>query len=297
MKRLFAILILLTFATQIVDAKVKVEDRSAKKRPAWVGGYERGYIIKSARGETLDQAKSLVEASVKDEIARSLGEYVSSKDLTQIGQINGKIRNEYSSQIRTQISGIIRLTDVNMANAKGFYWERCRDRKAKKIYYEYHIFYPFSELTRNKIIGHYREMEADINAQIDGYEKMLDTFTSYEELEENIGSLKVFYDYYKDNKRVRIRNIITRYISAFQALAIAPQKPVSGVLSFDVQYKGRPISISSMPTVYVGSGEGIHKISATCNGNGWQIEVAKGQTYDIRFALTYVKLNYKHIQK
>lgn len=297
MRQLFAILICIVLSLGSTYAKIKIEDRSERKRPAWVGGYEHNYIIKSARGETMDQAKSLVEAAVKDEIARSVGEYVTATDLTQIGQISGKIHNNYSSQISTQISGIIRLTEVNMANVKGFYWERCRNRKTKQTYYEYHIKYPFGSAIRAKIIGYYKDMEAEINAQIAQYEDVLNTFTSYEELEENIASLKVYYDYYKDNRRVKIRQIMARYLSTFQALAIVPTSAQSNGFSFEVRYKGRAISIASMPIVYVGAGDGVKKIACQNSGAGWIIDAQRGQNYQIRFVLTYVKLNYKHLQQ
>lgn len=292
------LLSLFLWCSGAVQAKVKIEDRSAHKRPEWVGGYERNAIIKSARGATLDQAKALVEAAVKDEIARSVGEYISAADLTQIGQIGGQIQNDYSAQIRTEAVGVLRLTEVDMSTARGFYWERCRDRRAKQTYYEYHILYPFGQATKDRIVGYYQALEAEIIAQINQYEQALETFTSYEELEEHLGSLKVFYDYYKDNRRVKIRNLIARYLSVFQAMVIVPVEcGIAGVSRFAVHYKGRSVSIGSMPTVYVGQGNGVQKVACDKSILGWEFATEPGAAYEVRFSLTYVKLNYKHIAK
>ena len=101
---LIMVLMVLLCGESFAASPYKVEERSGRK-PSWVGKTEKGYIIFSSTGSSLEEARDKCMESIKQEIVQAVAVNVSSEILSTSRQLseNGKydLYEEYRSDIKS----------------------------------------------------------------------------------------------------------------------------------------------------------------------------------------------------
>ena len=148
-------LMMLLCGESFAASPYKVEERSGRK-PSWVGKTEKGYIIFSGTGSSLEEARDKCMESIKQEIVQAVAVNVSSEILSTSRQRseNGKydVYEEYTSDIKSVAARLPFINDITIANAEASYWERRLNKKTGERVYEFCVKYPFPESKRQMLI-------------------------------------------------------------------------------------------------------------------------------------------------
>lgn len=89
----------------LASAQWKTIEKSSKKRPAWVGGAERNYLIVSTEAATIEEAKEKILVSIKQQIVGTVATKIEST--TTIERKETTIGNE--SDYTENVSSFIQL--------------------------------------------------------------------------------------------------------------------------------------------------------------------------------------------
>ena len=103
MKRVVYLLIVCLFPL-LAFAQWKTIEKSSKKRPAWVGGAERNYLIVSTEAATIEEAKEKILVSLKQQIVGTIATKIEST--TTVERKETSIGNE--SDYTENVSSFIR---------------------------------------------------------------------------------------------------------------------------------------------------------------------------------------------
>jgi hypothetical protein len=149
-----------------------VIEKSAKKRPDWVFGLKKDYLIVEGVGNNHDEAKNSAYVNLKEKVVSSVAVHVSSNTKVDINEklINNISQYQESFSNETKISSnfITALRGVSLNKAEDFYWEIVR-KKDKSRQIHYHVKYPFSSGEQNLLIAEWerldREMTNEINTE------------------------------------------------------------------------------------------------------------------------------------
>lgn len=230
MRKLLFILFLGGSVLSSLACSAKVIESSQKRAPKWLYGIETGYLIVSAESGDLETAKAKAMTSVKQQIVNAIAEKVqaTSQTLTQELEANGTYSTMelYSTMVETESANIPFLSQVTIANATDYYWEKIRD-KQKNEFYRYHIKYPFSRLDQMEMVDAFERQEAAINAKIEAFQQ--DDFSSYTSVEQMVDQATALRTFQatlleKDVRRSTCDKILRGYKHYIEQLTIQAQE-------------------------------------------------------------------------
>lgn len=230
MRKLLFIFFLGSTILNTACAATKVIERSQKRAPEWLYGVETGYLIVSAEADDLETAKAKAMTSVKQQIVNAIAENVHATSQTQTHELeaNGTYSTMelYSTMVETESANIPFLSQVTIANATDYYWEKIRD-KQKNEFYRYHIKYPFSRLDQMEMVDAFERQEAAINAKLEAFQQDdFSTYTSVEQMVAQATALRTFQATLleKDVRRSTCDKILRGYKHYVEQLTIQAQE-------------------------------------------------------------------------
>lgn len=196
MRGLSLLIAILLFPPASFGAGEKVVERSAKKVPSWVYGMETGYIITTADGKSMAEARDRAMEQVKERIIASVAEHISSESSRNTSETvhNGEIESIeiFKKQIRTQSGYIPFISNVSEAYVSDVYWEKIRTSD-KGYRYKYNIKYPLSPAQIGHIIYEFRQREDMLNRRAEVLSRVdFARMQSVEEMLDTISALRVF---------------------------------------------------------------------------------------------------------
>ncbi len=223
-KAIITIILCSLFVLPTFAGGEKVVDKSGKQ-PKWVYASGSDFITVAAEAGDLQDAKDKAMIQVKKQILNSIAENVKSAAAvaTQERGVNGKynLLEEYSSLVETESALIPFLSEVSIAKAEDFFWEKIK--RGKDYLYRYHIKYPFSQFDLMRMSDEFLTKEREIDQKITDFSK--DDFTSYtsiEQMVQRLQELKLFRASLmeQDKRRVNCQNIEKVYNGYLKAIAI-----------------------------------------------------------------------------
>ena len=243
------------FSASAQKKEFKVEESSARNMPEWVNSVERDFLIASASGGDIEEAKAAVIENVKKQIAQSIAtRIVSESSLTtsayQSGSDFSKTQNLESS-ILSRTAKLPFIGEISLSKAADYYWERRYYRSTGRYEYFYAVKYPFSEFEMKKLVMEYQEHDRGLNEKIADYQAGIDFVTSIEEISETLNSLRAFQDEFdvQDLRFNQVQSIANQYRQLYDQITIDWFQEKKGVAVVSLSLAGRSISTSQRPQI------------------------------------------------
>lgn len=243
------------FSASAQKKEFKVEESSARNMPEWVNSVERDFLIATASGGDIEEAKAAVIENVKKQIAQSIAtRIVSESSLTtsayQSGSDFSKTQNLESS-ILSRTAKLPFIGEISLSKAADYYWERRYYRSTGRYEYFYAVKYPFSEFEMKKLVMEYQEHDRGLNEKIADYQAGIDFVTSIEEISETLNSLRAFQDEFdvQDPRFNQVQSIANQYLQLYDQITIDWFQEKKGVAVVSLSLAGRSISTSQRPQI------------------------------------------------
>lgn len=244
-----------TFSASAQKKEFKVEESSARNMPEWVNSVERDFLIATASGGDIEEAKAAVIENVKKQIAQSIAtRIVSESSLTtsayQSGSDFSKTQNLESS-ILSRTAKLPFIGEISLSKAADYYWERRYYRSTGRYEYFYAVKYPFSEFEMKKLVMEYQEHDRGLNEKIADYQAGIYFVTSIEEISETLNSLRAFQDEFdvQDPRFNQVQSIANQYLQLYDQITIDWFQEKKGVAVVSLSLAGRSISTSQRPQI------------------------------------------------
>lgn len=282
MKKLFStLLILLVFAGTFM-AQIKVIDDSGKK-PKWVNGIEKDYVIVVGTGKDLETAKINAMISVKENIAKSVAEYVKSSSELSKTETNGKnmasFFETYNAKTQTETADIPSLKGISPSKAEAFWWEKTRNKANGEEAVNYHIKYPFPEIELRKIIMEFQKIDRELTEKLENIVNAAETIESIEEMITNIAELEAMMKSFKDNRKTKAEGAIAKYNTMLKSVSLVPVKNDLGDLTFMTKLGERVVWTMQKPQVN-SYGKCAQTTSVTSEKSTWHILYKYANCFD-----------------
>lgn len=246
-------LMMLLCGESFAASPYKVEERSGRK-PSWVGKTEKGYIIFSGTGSSLEEARDKCMESIKQEIVQAVAVNVSSEILSTSRQRseNGKydVYEEYTSDIKSVAARLPFINDITIANAEASYWERRLNKKTGERVYEFCVKYPFPESKRQMLIEEFKAYDRQQYDKFLAVKERCAAISTVEEIGRCLGEVEPFVAYFFDETRhkeaVALRDMLR---GMYEGIAVVEVSNLPGEYLYKLMYDNRDITTSRMPRV------------------------------------------------
>ncbi|MEG0518227.1 MAG: hypothetical protein RR555_05095 [Bacteroidales bacterium] len=200
---LFSICLLLPLA---VSAQTKIEERSEKKRPVWVGGSQQDYIITMAIEDNLEKAKNVCLENVRKQIIESVALNVKESTSSSLNQetYNSEITKfleTFTSNSATQAANVPFLKGISASKIEAFYWEKSVNKKTHEVLYTYSIKYPLPSGELKRMVMEFDKRDKEMATRYTTLEQELTDITSVEQIDNAITELEPLITYFFDDTR------------------------------------------------------------------------------------------------
>ena len=229
----------------------KVLDKSGKK-PKWINGIEKDYIIVSGSGPDEQTAQQSALTMIKERIVSSVAENV--KSTSEIKKEEANYNNnvnifleKFASSTTTQSGKVPFLQGISLSKVEEFYWEKLQ-RKDKSVYVNYHLKYPFPEFELKKLVSDFKMRDNELTRQMEDLLAQVETVESVEQIEKNIAELKSLTEYFMDGRVDQCNLGITRYRSLLKSIELVELESNLGELKYYLRLGDRAISTVKKPT-------------------------------------------------
>lgn len=224
MKRL--ILLAAAMMTLTASAQFKIVESSDKKAPDWIGDAEKGYLIVSAEGATLDEVKNKCLEQVKLQMLESVANNIEYSTETLVSQITSgedvQSNIDFKMQGRTSVANLPYISGVSMAKATASYWAKYYDKKTRETRYAYHLKYRFGPAQQQELKDQFQELDdkmAEVLEKYDGKED--ENVASVDDIDRIVAELEVAKTYFFDRTRqTRAQQIQNLYKGLYQKIVI-----------------------------------------------------------------------------
>jgi len=228
----------------------KIIDKSGKQ-PKWVNSLEKDFIIAVGSGATSQEAQQNALTMVKERIVSSVAENVKAKSELKKEEANynnnvSTFLEKFASQTTTESGKVPFLQGISLSKVEEFYWEKLQ-RKDKSVYFNYHIKYPFPDFELKKLVSDFKMRDAELTKQLEDLIAQSETVESVEQIEKNIGELKVLTDYFMDGRKNQAELGITQYQSLLSSIELVEVESNLGELKYSLRLGTRTINTVKKP--------------------------------------------------
>ncbi len=222
------------------------------KKPKWINGIEKDYIIVSGSGPDEQTAQQSALSMIKERIVTSVAENV--KSTSEIRKEEANYNNnvnvfleKFASSTTTQSGKVPFLQGISLSKVEAFYWEKLQ-RKDKSVYVNYHLKYPFPEFELKKLVSDFKMRDNELTRQMEDLIAQAETVESVEQIEKNIAELKTLTEYFMDGRVDQCNLGITRYRSLLKSIELVELESNLGELKYYLRLGDRRISTVKKPT-------------------------------------------------
>ncbi|MBI9069714.1 MAG: hypothetical protein JEZ09_20625 [Salinivirgaceae bacterium] len=189
MKHFITILIICMFfslSTNNAQAqkKPRIIEESSKKKPEWVNGLVKDFVIVVASSPTLDDAQQKALAKVKEQIISSVAENIQSTSeylrSETVKNDDSDFAESFKTATKTRAADIPFVKGIALSKVDEFYWEK--ESYQDNIKYYYHVKYPFSRIQLEKLIKEYEKADQALTDQLEGILGKIDALDNLEEM-------------------------------------------------------------------------------------------------------------------
>ncbi|MDR2084707.1 MAG: hypothetical protein LBP67_06910 [Bacteroidales bacterium] len=184
----------------------KVLETSSKKKPEWVGGVEKGYLIVTAEAPEIEEAKGKILQNLKSQIAETVATRIVSETTLQTSQERNnnsyELKESFNNFINSKAANIPYISEISLSKAVDYYWEKLKNKSTGEITYQYHIKYIFMEADIKELVWAFEKYQNDLNGKLNSYIEGLNSVTRFEDIEKNMDDLRTLQtEFDKDDPR------------------------------------------------------------------------------------------------
>lgn len=132
--------------------------KESGKRPSWADGVEKGYLIVSASGSSIQLAKEKAFSKVRENVILSVAvqvNYSSTSSVSERVQNNSReLNEEFVSKVNLHSGQLGFVSGLSESKIADFYWVKTSKKKEPENFV-YYIKYPFSDADLNSLISDY----------------------------------------------------------------------------------------------------------------------------------------------
>ncbi|MCG8700537.1 MAG: hypothetical protein MI922_20955 [Bacteroidales bacterium] len=247
--RIIYSLLISAFIASSALAQFKIVETSNKKKPEWIEGNATGFLVSMGNGDLLDKAGQQAFETLRQKIAEQAIQLMfNDVDYFKNLQLSKEKAKELFSK-STYYCGL------SKDKISAYYWERHKDKKAKKEHYTYYIKYPFSKESVEKNINAFA-VEHEIN-------------TALERFENDLGHCKTIDEYRKvweglmflspkvgdgDERREKLDGLMQGLEGKFNNMQVVEMLNIPGKLIVTQMLDDRAVIASRPPTVKMDCG-------------------------------------------
>lgn len=250
MKKYFLLAVVLIATASVSLSQDKVVQKSGKQ-PSWVNNLVKDYIITVGRGASSQEAQQNALTMVKERIVSSVAENVKAK--TELKKEEANYNNnisvfleKFASSTTTESGKVPFLQGISLSKVEEFYWEKLQS-KDKKEYFYYHLKYPFSEFEMQKLVSDYKMRDNELTRQLEDLIAQAESVETVEQVEKNIGELRVLTDYFMDGRKNQAELGITRYNSLLSSIELVEVESSLGELKYSLRLGTKTITTVKKP--------------------------------------------------
>ena len=264
-------------------AQYKVEESSAKKMPEWVLSTEKDYLIVTATGGDIEEAKAAVIESVKRQIAQSIATRIVAESNLQTSAFESGDSFSKSQSLETSVMSrtakLPFIGEISLSKAADYYWERRYYRSTGRYDYFYAVKYPFSDFEMRQLVTDYQHYDKELNERLAKFGTDLDFVSSIEEIGENINNLRVFLNEFdvQDPRYNQVQILSNRYRELYDQITIDWFQEKKGIVVANLTLGGRGISTSQRPVLRSNCAS---QITSSFEGNALVIRYNDDNCYD-----------------
>ena len=254
MKRTTSFLCLFIVACCVALAQNKVIERSAKKAPEWLNTATPSGIVVTVTANSLADAQVKAMAEVTERIILSVASSVSvsmdnvSSEVTDNDNVAS--RDEFTRLSKIKSANLPFLKGVSSNKIAGIYWQRMRDKKTGKEFFEYSLLYPYSRREQRTLQAEFEQLDSDMTARYERLEQGIDNIEDIDDIKSAIAELESLKAYFFDDVRLKqTEGLQKRYRGLYDALSVTGEFVGRGQYRCQVLLKGSPVRVSKMPTL------------------------------------------------
>jgi hypothetical protein len=218
-----------------------VIEKSAKKRPDWVFGLKKDYLIVEGVGNNHDEAKNAAYVNLKEKVVSSVAVHVSSNTKVDINEklINNISQYQESFSNETKISSnfITALRGVSLNKAEDFYWEVVR-KKDKSRQIHYHVKYPFTTGEQNLLIAEWERLDREMTNEINTLEKEFNKTNNVNELHDIYLRAQMLEKLFSEPRKTQAAIIKNKIENIYNQLEIDIKSHEQGQLYIQLKANG-----------------------------------------------------------
>ena len=250
MKRLLLILLLSPITIACV-AQTKVVESSSKRKPAWINGLEKDYIITSGSGSTVQEAQQNALNMVKEQIVSSVAENVQTTSEMKVEEntVNkvSTYLEKFATTTTTTSGPVPFLQGISLAKVEEFYWEKTENKASRSVRFEYHLKYPFPRTEIWKLVEEFKKRDVEMTKQLDELFAAADNISNIDDIEKNIGELRILADYFMDSRKDKANLGITRYQALYKSIELVELESGLGELKYALRLGSRFVQTARRP--------------------------------------------------
>jgi len=249
-KLIISCLLLAILAGNSFGQKTKVLDKN-KKRPDWVNGIVKDYIIAVGSGENIEAAQDKALLKVKENIITSIAENIqTSSNIYQSEKTaNGvtSIIDNYESSTQTKSADISYLKGISLSQVEDFYWEKVSEDGVIKFYY--HLKYPFSEMKLRELVEQFEKADRELTDMLNNIVDNIGGLTTVESINGSLGSLQKLEKSFLDQRKDKASLGITKLNEMLKSILIYTIQNKLGEITYSLKLGDVVLTTASSPKV------------------------------------------------
>lgn len=252
MKKLLVVLLFLLPYISIM-AQTRVVERSGRK-PAWVNGLERNYLIVTGTGNSLQDAQHKALVQIRESIVSAVAQNVraTTEMVYEESNFNNNVSvflDKIATTVSTSSGPVTYLQGVTLSRADDYYWEKLQDRRSTIVAYNYHIKYPFPEMELQKLVLDFKMRDRQMALQLEEILEGIDAIDAIEDIDKNIRELQVLADYFIDARRDQAQMGIARLRDLYRRIEIVELGGSLGELRYVLRFQGKLVTTAQRPQI------------------------------------------------
>ncbi len=251
--RRIIVFVFMLLAFQAVNSfaqKTKVLDKS-KKRPEWVNGIVKDYIIAVGSGNSIETARDKALLKVKENIITSIAENIQTTSNTYQSEktANGvtSLIDNYESSTQSKSADISYLKGISLSQVEDYYWEKVSEDGVIKYYY--HLKYPFSELKLRDLVEQFEKADKELTDQLNTIIDGISGITAVEGIYEALGSLQNLEKSFLDQRKDKAELGITKLNEMLKSISIYTIENKLGEITYSLKLGDYIMTTAMSPKV------------------------------------------------
>jgi hypothetical protein len=232
-------------------AQIKVIETSSKKQPSWINGLVKDYIIVVGSSPNIQDAQQNALNMVKERIVSAVAENVKTSSEMKIEEntLNNisTYLEKFATTTTTTSGPVPFLQGISLSKVEEFYWEKVENKKDRSVVINYHLKYPFPSIEITKLVNEFKKRDIEMTNQLDALIAAADNITNIDDIEKNIGELKILSEYFMDGRKDKANLGIVRYRGLYNNIELVELESGLGELKYALRLGDRFVQTSRRP--------------------------------------------------